>query len=214
MKFFEVNLDEGRRKKYAEACRLSNKTIEDINCPICNTNWVNGTFDRPIEIILTNNNLPDYTYIFPVHFVSEKLKEVILNYSLSEIAFEEIYTKTLEELNEDQIKMFKLDGLRVKNFCSIPSRYYAIDLPEGISVHSDMSIVLHKCENCGRLSYTELKEEKSMLLNFILDRSTWNGIDFFTVKGFPQVFICTERFIEVCKNENITGMIFKEIEVR
>jgi len=214
MKFYKIYLDEGKRKKFAEAATLSKIIGEDIECTTCNSKWVKSIIERPIKIILTRNYLPDYTAILPEQkIVSERMKEIIEQYSLAKCTFDKIITKTVDQLTDQQIVDFKMEGENISKFCTIPSSYFTINLNAGISIHSDMNVLLHKCEECGRRNFTKLKEEKSMLLNYILDYSTWNGQDLFTETHFTNLFICTERFVEICKLEKITGLGFDEIKV-
>jgi hypothetical protein len=216
MKLYKIYLDEGGRKKFAESLLLSPKASSRIECKVCNTNWVDPKFGRPIEIIFTNNNLPDYSMILPEHFVSEKLKEVIENNSLSNCTFEKVITKTIQDLNEEEIQKIKDNGYKVQKLCSTFSSYYAIHLLPGISIHAEMNVTFKRCHNCGRVETSKkFDDEKSeFTFDLLLDSATWEGYDLFTVKEFPNRYICTEKFIEICKKENITGFTFEEVKVK
>jgi hypothetical protein len=218
MKFYKIYLDEGRKKKYAEAETLSPIIGENIDCKVCNTKWVKRHIERPIEIILTRNYLPDYTAILPEQkIVSERFKDTIEKYALSDCEFEEIKTKTLSELTEEEILNFKMDGVKINKYCTEPSNYYAIHVPVGISIHPDMNVNIEICQKCRRLSWTKEQNNEGInkfLLHFILDTSSWKGYDLFTDMHFTNGLICTERFIDICKQEKITGMYFEEIETR
>jgi hypothetical protein len=66
----------------------------------------------------------------------------------------------------------------------------------------EKSIVV--CSVCGREKFPDVE--------MIIDKSRWDGTDFFNIDNNPNMVIVTEKVVKLFKNENIKNVLFEKID--
>lgn len=117
-----------------------------------------------------------------------------------------ISKKAYEIFKKENITGFKAHKIQVCNSKgkAIDVLYYALEYTGRISInYNEMGLMSTKCDECG-MDYIE---NKSFIYEKLcLDDSTWDSSDM-CVGGY-----CTSKVIDIVKENNLTGFMFKPAE--
>ena len=118
--------------------------------------------------------------------------------------------KALEAFDKENITGYLAEQIDIKddrahsdNSTEIPKYYY---LYVNGSISLDYSAMHYKkknyCSDCGSYNWSRQKIGES-----ILDHSSWNQCDICKLVDYPNLFICTQKAIDVIKKYNLKGFV-------
>ncbi|WP_166243403.1 hypothetical protein [Paenibacillus turpanensis] len=216
MKFYKINIDEGKRKKYAQGIPLVKPLEENICCSVCRRQWRRAHYlENPNFVMaLSNQNFPDFLWFLHYKIISENALEVLMQKVVRNLLFKEISIVSVNDLSEAQVKDLRFRGENVKKLALNPPKYYTVIVEEGAELHKESGVYVEECDSCKYLkvhSYGMDFLHPSQKL--YLHKRSWNGEDLFTLKYFPATLYCTENFLKLYNEYRLTGLNFSEIDV-
>lgn len=116
---------------------------------------------------------------------------------------------TLQVLRDNRVAGFEVRPVtaRFKRSKEPPPRLWELVVTGWGGMAGDGSgILLDKklcCPSCGFLHYTGMTNPDKLI-----DVDQWDGSDMFIVWPWPQLFVVTERFVRIVKENRLTGARF------
>jgi len=163
------------------------------------------------NIALTNSYYPDFVYFLYYILVSSKAKDVLLSENITGYHLEDINVVAKSNIAPAKIKELRDMGYKVNNISDDPPSYNKLVANRSARLHQMSNVVKVNCDICGFEGYQMMVMEDIFKPETIKEES-WNGDDIFMVEEFCSVVYCTEKFVEVYKKHELTGLIFKEVE--
>lgn len=216
MTFYQLQIDEGKRKKFAYGILIEKYPMTQINCETCGRSWEKDmlSYIMPsINISLSNDNHPDFLSLLVLTLVSEKVKNVLEEaqvtgyqmYSIDSVKRENVPKKVLDNLKEN--------GFNVDKFSNCEENYNYMDVSLGAETHAKSEIELKShCSSCGYSEFTTIgKTYIDPFHEIFINYNSWNGNMIFRVRELGQQLFCTEDFVSLCKKHKFTGICFKEV---
>jgi len=216
---YKVSNDEGRRKRYTSAFSLGPTESSIGVCPKCGRKIkrsINPRSESPMALI--KENYADFiAYYVSFKIVSAKFKEIAEQEGLVGLKFRKAELISASNLSESDKRELRTDGVPLKNVVQNPPEYYKLDLEYGAVYHQKSRLIVKSyCDKCGikiyateGLDWVESGGEYPVILN----AKSLKGFDMFFAEGYGTSNFCTERFYEVYKKYNLTGLLFTPIEV-
>lgn len=218
MAFYQIIIDEGKRKKYAYGVLLGEYPVETINCQICGQVWHkdNLPLSYKSKIALSNDNFPDFLGVLTFTAVSEKVKNMLLESKISGYKLHEVDVVKTIDISEKISNSLKEKGFNVDKFSNFVQDYFYFDVSIGAELHFKSEIILkYNCNECGFRQYvTAGKTYIDPFHEIFIKQDTWNGNSIFRVNELGQQLFCTEVFVNQCKRYKLTGVDFKKINNR
>ena len=222
MKFYAICDDEGKgkRKKYAWAFPVYGYPTKKIVCERCNRQW--NDF-RPIyeerlgvPIALTNEYFADIAGCEAMTMVNEKVKLLIESNSIQSVTFSKMPVITQDKLSNEEKKKLRDEGYNVKNLSNINTQYYMLYPEIGANLHESSNFKWvdegeYVCKHCG---YGVGYELGDYLAPYYIKESSWNGTDIFRIEELMGSIFCTEKVKKLFVENDVSGVLFKEIEAR
>ncbi len=217
MRFYKMLSDEGKRKKYAWAFPAYGYPTKTISCNQCHRVWNSFApiFENKLAfpILLTNEHFADMTSCEAMLMANEKVKQIIQSNNIKTVTFSEMPVILQDELSYEQKKELRDKGYNVTKISNIKERYYMIYTEIGAKLHKDSNFEWIEegedvCKHCG---YGVGYKPKDYFDPYYIELDSWNGDDIFRVEELTGTKICTEKFMSLCKENNVTGILFEEI---
>jgi len=224
MIFYRVSIDVGKRKKFACGCLAEIINYEKSPCPACSIEVVTPNLFEMFEDKAFNIKMHmdrDYYADFMCSqirdIVSERAKEMLSDNFSNSVDFASIGMVSLRDLSPSFLKYYRdrYGSKEVKRIPDDPPQYHRLLLKQGADLDFKKSNIqlIFECSTCGRkkydIPYSHYKDDGFALIYLI--ESTWNGRDIFYVEGMGNTVFCTERFIEVYSQHELTGLEFAQI---
>ncbi len=113
--------------------------------------------------------------------------------------------KALTAFQNEDITGYKAEPIQIKtdSECSTKApQYYYLYVDGSISLDHNAMHYKKKnfCPECGSYNWSRQKIGES-----ILDSSSWNQFDICKLVDYPNIFICTQKVIDVIKKYNLKG---------
>lgn len=212
--FFRFSIDLGKR--FAGGVIIGNYPSKKINCSVCRREWVKDLLlDEQVQltIALSGSRFPDFLGCVYTELISEKVREVFIKKNITRYHLGEIQILSANTISLKDKKELRRDGLQIKNIAVEPPNYYRLFIDGKAELHEKSGIVLvEKCEVCGYQKYRP-KDKNNFFPTLYLKDGSWDGSDLFRVKEFPAVVFCSERFVEIYKKNNLTGLLFDKVDI-
>lgn len=191
------------RGKYKYAYNdLSFDTKEEKVCPACGRSYAVSSFrDEPKNFVLDGGKTyPDFlSYTGPCgDFIPFIVSE-----------------RTLKLFEENGVSGFVNLG---KVICSVKRcsayisdeqapDYYLLDFLGTIDFDFKEMHLKKKgqCSACGLFEWSRLR-----FGNVILDRRSWNGMDFCRLASIPNVIVCTDKVESIVRKNKLGGLVFQQ----
>ncbi|MDD7792997.1 hypothetical protein [Clostridium sp. 'White wine YQ'] len=214
--FYRLFIDEGKRKKYAYGILLNDYPVQRINCGVCNRVWDKDmllTLKPEFELVLSNDNLPDFLGLLILDLISEKTKQV---FEESEITGYKLFkTNCLkkDEISKEKLKSLAEDGFNKNKISNLVQNYYFLDVSIGAELDSKTEIIVQEyCNSCGYVKYrTEGKTFIDPAHPIYIKKASWNGNDIFRIKELGNTIFCTQKIVDLCKEHKLMGIGFEKI---
>lgn len=163
---------------------------------------------------MSNDFYPDFLWYFIDH-ISGKAKNVLETERITGYQLEKAHIVSVNDLTDMQKRELRHDGFKVNKIPPDPPEYYKLHVSLGAEFHEKSNIILvESCDECGYEKYiTKGKDWVESSDGIILRKDSLNGSDLFLAKGYGFSVYCTERFVEVYNKHELTGLLFREIEV-
>ena len=214
MDFYEIRVDEGKRKKYAQGLLLSGFNLKEIFCNTCKRLWheypsLEETMH--LNIAFSNDYYPEFLNTSFNTLVSEKAKDVLSIEKISGYRLEEIEPISRDNIPESVIiKLKECCGAKINMIPNNPPMFHRLIVERSAELHLSSNVVLReRCETCGYENYEKIGD---VFAPEYIKRDTWNGNDLFMVKQFYAVIYCTERFVNIYDKYSLKGLEFKKTE--
>lgn len=226
MKFYRVHNDGGKRKKFAVGVLVEDyKSVLKI-CNQCgNKHWIpdsNEWFNNKnwiAKMYMSREYYSDFAYcsISACNIISEKAKKILIENIENAVDFGDIQMVSLRDLTPVFLKYLRdrVGSREAKLVANDPPQYYRFLIKHGAELDfqkSNIELSLD-CPKCG------LKKYRSLGLSYVYTQTpyiigaTWNGNDIFHVEGLGNSVFCTEKFIEIYNENNLTGLDFEQVPV-
>jgi len=216
MKFYCLKIDEGK-KKYTYAFPTFGYPTKLIQCQTCNRVW--NSFENIVRynlsfpITFVNDNFAEFISCEGCIMVSEKAKKVIEMAGICSPIFTEMPVITKNNIPEDMLKERSKRGYDINKFLNKKPVYYMISADVGANLHYDSHVVWKDygediCQYCG---YGIGYKQQDLFAPYYIELSSWKKTDLFKVKEFGWTLFCTERFKELCIEQNLNGIKFQEV---
>ncbi len=214
MKFFRISTDEGKKKKFAYGINLYEPMLQRIECPVCNTTRnIPVDEDQNLRLALTNNHYPDFLGYIYYKMISEKAAEVLKNENVNGYLLSPVETVPLDAITSEEKKEFRSFGNKVNKFATDPPTYHLLKVTGKAELHEKTNVIIEPCPSCG---FAKIAEPGKNYFHpdspFYIQRSSWDGSDFFVVPYFPFVYLCSQRFLEIYNKHHLSGLLFREVE--
>lgn len=215
MKFYTLGIEEGRKKKYANAIEIKGFVYEPIHCNVCGRTWGRHHLDKELIIAMTNDNFPDFAGHMFYILVSERAKSILNQAQLSSFKFIDVRTLSREEISPEKLKDLRNEGENVKKIAISPPPYYLLRTHKAAKLHPDTQIGVMECKECGyHAPYTLGMDYVSCETLKIIDLKSWDGNDLFLVENFSELIFCTENFVDLYNKHELTGLRFQEVNAQ
>ncbi len=220
MKFFRMFSDEGRKKRVAWAFPVYGYPSRKIVCERCNRQW--NDFSHIYKerlgfpISLTNEYFADIATCEAMPMANEKVKRLIETYNIQSVIFSEMPVVTQDELSNEEKKKLREEGYNVKTLSNIKPQYYMLYPEIGANLHENSNFKWvdegeYVCKHCG---YGVGYKLNDYLAPYYIKESSWNGTDIFRIEELMGSIICTEKVKNLFVENDVSGVLFKEIEAR
>lgn len=216
MTFYQLQIDEGKRRKFAYGILLEKYPMAQINCETCGRRWDKDilSYIMPgIKMSLSNDNHPDFLSLLVLTLVSDKVKSVLDKTQVSGYRMHSINSIKREDVPKDVFDNLKENGFNVDKFSNCVEKYNYMDVSLGAETHAKSEIVLKShCDSCGYSEFITIgKTYIDPFHEIFIKRNSWNGNMIFRVRELGQQLFCTEDFVSLCKKYKFTGICFKEV---
>lgn len=220
MVFYRLEIEEGRRKKYAWAFPVYGYPTKNVECECCQRQWKDfrPIYDEKLgfPISLTNEYFADVASCEAMTMVNEKVKQLIEFNNIKSVTFSELPIITQDELSNEEKKKLRDDGYNVKKLSNVKPKYYMLYPEIGACLHEDSNVYWvdegeYICKHCG---YGIGYKQKDYFAHEYIQLDSWKGNDLFKVREFAGAIYCTEKFKKLCEDAELTGIVFSEIEAR
>ncbi|MCB9920800.1 MAG: hypothetical protein H6822_01390 [Planctomycetaceae bacterium] len=135
----------------------------------------------------------------------------IVDFSTTFIADVLITDKALNVLENAQLTGFIVKPVHIHKYrkgidpAAVPKLWEFIVTGKGGHAHADSGIVVKsKCEACGRIRYSAYEN------GIIVDETTYDGSDFFTVTEYPKHILVNQRAKSVIEEHSLSNTQFIE----
>lgn len=215
--FFRVGIDSGRRKRFAYAVTIDAKDIDEFKCPkCCMINYEELLHDESLmlKVVLSNNHFPDFMEYTFNKLISKMADNRLDEANITGYKVSKIEVISANHISADIKKQFRQDGYKVTDFATSPPEYNRLIICGKAMLDKKTGIILtEQCEKCGSKKYvTSGLTYVDPYQVFYINKESWDGSDIFSVEGFPSIIFCTERFVNVCRTQNLAGLVFDKIE--
>jgi len=227
MNFYDITIDEGRRRKFA--CGHLEEIIpikkERRSCPDCSgllgKNYFQLFNDKNwnAKMYMDREHYADFMSYLVYPIVSEKAKEVLTENFGDAVDFGDIEMVSYRDLTVEKLKDIRdtFGYPAVKKIPNDPPQLYRLLLKQGADLDfekSNIKLTLD-CLTCGSrvydTPYFEYSAEHGKIIftpTVYIKESTWKGYDIFHVEGYGSTVFCTEKFIEIYNQHKLTGLRF------
>lgn len=218
MTFYKISEDNTKRKRFAFGILIGTYPQDIINCTKCGRTWKKEKLSNEsneLEIVLSNNNYPDFTGVVFHDLISDKTKDVLLYENITGVNIsDKIKILSRNDLSLYVIKRFREEGYKVNEIPNEPIRYHRMFLEFGANCHSKSEIVLNaECSACGYGNYVTVgKPYIDPTHPIYIDENSWDGKDIFAIKSLGFNKFCTQRFVDIYNKYNLTGWVFEKVE--
>ncbi len=218
MRFYGITPIIERKNKHAEGMVINNMMYKEINCNVCQNDWRRELFDKEkdkYQLIVSNDRFPDFLCSMPNFFLREDTVHLLEQYGLTGYHLKETETIPLSRIPEDILQDLKnVYGTKdVKKISNHPPKYFLFIADGQVKLHEKSNLSVFRCEACG---YTKvLTSDNKFVMNdheLLLDVSSWQGEDFFSVDYFPSAYYTTEKFYQIYQEQKLSGLQFTEIQ--
>ncbi len=218
MKFYKIMTDVGLRSKFAYATGFGS-IDEKINCSVCGREWFKTLWyneDNTFELVLSKENFSNFLGCVNYVLVSDDTKMVLTQEFLTGYHLVKASILSMDDLSPEQLRDLKINYTysQLKKFAKNPPTYHKLFIDGKAELHEKAGVVLVEyCEHCGYKRYDIPGSPPFYMIGSpkFIKKESWDGSDFFHVKEFHTIY-CSERFYEVYKKHNLTGLIFEEVE--
>jgi len=228
MKLFNVDVDWGKRKRFARGCLAEIYDIQRIPCSACGVelyrpchNQLFADKDWNVKMHMDRSHYADFADLFLRSIILAKIKKILLDNFNNSVDFADIEMISFRDLSPSYIKYYRAQyGSRdAKLIPNDPPQYFRLLLKQGADLDFEKSNVemILSCSTCGSKKYKHPISDYNRETNEItyppvyIIESSWKGYDIFYVEGKGNTVFCTERFIEVYNQNKLTGLEFRQI---
>ncbi|MCD9024486.1 hypothetical protein [Cohnella silvisoli] len=217
MTFYEISSDNRKKGEWAYGIIIGDYPKVMIDCSVCGRNWRKEKLldkNSDITVALVNDNFADFADVIYHKLIKSEALELLQNNEIKGISAGHINIMLHDELSLDALQTLKKKGCKINLISDSVPQYYRLFANVGISLHERSEIeLLDFCDACGykkfitpNLSYLD----PSAPIYFA--RETWNGDDLFMTEELGASLFCSEKFVQVYKENNLTGLKFSKIE--
>ncbi len=187
-------------EKYAEGSLIEPEYLYDKCeiCPQCGRKISGGYWKSPRSVALSKQNLPDFLYIYggsTAFLISEKALNVINKAELTGIS-------CIEEIEHLQYQR------KSKKENPIPKYYYFEVMRSKISIDHEKSKISYgrineneRCTLCNPIAATY-----DFFKSTIFNTDNYEGYDIFKTYELGDSLILSERFVDVCNKNGLSGL--------
>jgi len=165
-----------------------------------------------LSIVIPRSDLGDFTWSWYWDcIVTQRVLDMFLNagftgFKQRPVKVERIKSK--DEHRRDHCDEFEGEDNR-KEILSrekqLPTLWELVITGKGGEAHPDSGIrIIEECDDCGIVIRTKWDHIKHGL---IVNEKEWDGTDFFTINGFPQYYIITERVKKMIVEEEFNNCV-------
>lgn len=216
MKFFRISSDSGKRKGHAYGIIMGEYSVEMVHCSICGNTWRKDLLfskDSEITITLSNHHYADFLLVVHQLLVSERALKVLNACGITGFDVKPAHLLGSNQFSPDIKKELSDAGYRINSIPeTLPPMYrWFINGQVELEPHSGI-VLLEHCDSCGYRKFASRDMEYVDLSQpIILDYDSWSGHDLCKAEGLGQTLLCSERFVEVYKDNRLTGLSFKDL---
>lgn len=217
MRYYCLEIDEGEKEPYAYGASVGEWPRKEIHCPLCQREWKKSTMydwgtDTPI--VLSNDNYPDFLWFY-INHISGKAKDVLEREKITGYSLEKAHVLSVRDLSDLQLKELRRQGIRIHKIPTEPPVYHKLHVAVSAEFYKKSNVILlDRCPECGYETYSAESKERIEARDYLyLREESLKGADLFRAKGYGVTVYCSERFVEVYKRNELTGLTFTEIEV-
>jgi len=226
MNFYTVNIDLGKRKRFACGC-FSELFCEPILtlCSKCGEEYSNTDYDKMfadkawhVGMYMDRDYYADFASSQFRPIVSAKAKRILAENCSNATDFGDIKMVSFRDLTREKLKQIRdwAGYADTKKIPNDPPQYYRLLLKQGAELDfqkSNIKLTID-CTTCGRknydIPYSHYGPNGSEQIYII--ESTWVGYDIFYAEGKGNTLFCTERFIEIYEKNKLSGLRFEKIQ--
>lgn len=135
----------------------------------------------------------------------------VVDFSRTMLSDVVITDHALQVLRESELTGFEVRPTQIKrlpngvNRSDLPKLWEFIATGKGGPAHASSGIVeLWRCNTCGLVRYSAFEH------GILVDESTYDGSDFFTVSEYPKYVLASERAKAVVEKARLTNVRFVE----
>lgn len=208
MSDFLFMVDFPHKSSYAETALIEVDYLYDnyVACPECGRRVTGAYWLPPREVVLTKRVVPDFLYVLTDRapfVISEKALTVIQNAGLTGILrYEEIEIARFQRKSKTEIPIPK---------------YYHIELAYSrITINHERSVIDHGPASIDHKKLCPLCHPVLGTYDFYrklsLNMNAYEGYDIFHCYEMGEHVFLSQRFIDVCKENNLTNLFYTPSE--
>jgi len=224
MELYRIAIDWGKRKRFACGCLERVHHTQGVPCVACGEEQYTPDYNHLFEnkgwdtkMFLDSGYYADFINSQIKVVVSEKAKKMLTENFGNAVDFGDIEMVSFRDLTTEKAKEIRdySGSAALKKIPDDPPQYFRLLLKQGADLdfqRTNIELAVD-CPKCG------LKRYQTPGLTYVgenmphIIESTWKGCDIFYVEGLGNRMFCTERFVGIYNQNELTGLEFEQVEV-